>query len=893
MKIQLKRSNVLVGSAAKSPSAGQMEYGELAVNYNETDPAIFIKDSNNNIIRIAGADNIADDGTTNVPSGTTPPENAEAGNLWFNDEEGRLYIYYVDADSSQWVDASPDSWDPSSYPDVGIDTPQVGTLDDRYLMLNSGNDPVTGGLNITGGNVGIGKTSPAVALDVVGEARTSVSTTGTSNAQTLVTKDYVDSNISSSTFWSRTGTNVYPTTISDFVGVGTNSPGFPLTVKGIGRQDAAMIETDGTDRCVLSFKNSGTTQNPQVGSVNNDLIIRTGYVERLRVNNSGLVGIGEEQPSAALHVTRDSKAIFIAEGNVDDPTFPAYGFSGQNADNGQRGAGMILPSDNTLGFATKGAERLRIDSAGNVGIGTKTPQTKLVLANVANPTGYTYTTLSIVNSNWGGIVKGWINQGVSNGLILGSSDNGSEKDIVYIRNNETVGIGLDAPERTLHVKGNVILGDKTPDLDFEGMTIRSLFVPTASKPAKSFIDFQNYNKVATCHVFGNHFNDGSSKLTFGTTAPGDDSVDRRTTAMTITGYGLVGINTDDPQKHLQVNGDILVPSGNAYKTNCYYTSQWNYLDSSKVSGFVNMATSSERFSVGTGAAGQSPLERVSIFPAGQVTLGRTSVLTNSPTNEALLTISDNAANLGNIAYVNLHNSAAIQNNYTLGQLNYTGQSSFGYIGAAIRGKATETWNSNDHGGRLEFATVGNGGNALTTRAYIDSNGINVSFNHGIAFNPTGNAPGATSNTLYDYEEGTWTPTLTSENPGNGAFTPSGPNGGIYIKVGNEVYVQFNLRGTWTAGTASGAAYITGLPYNVVSNSNSNVPGSSGYAACIIPFISGITLAPGETLTGGLGQPGLNTIRLFAGASGGSASLILISNFGSTINVHGSMTYRVG
>ena len=67
MKIQLKRSNVLVGSAAKSPSAGQMEYGELAVNYNETDPAIFIKDSNNNIIRIAGADNIADDGTTNVP----------------------------------------------------------------------------------------------------------------------------------------------------------------------------------------------------------------------------------------------------------------------------------------------------------------------------------------------------------------------------------------------------------------------------------------------------------------------------------------------------------------------------------------------------------------------------------------------------------------------------------------------------------------------------------------------------------------------------------------------------------------------------------------------------------------------------------------------------------
>ena len=45
-KIQHKRSNVLDGGTAKEPSAGQMEYGELAVNYNENDPAIFIKDSN-------------------------------------------------------------------------------------------------------------------------------------------------------------------------------------------------------------------------------------------------------------------------------------------------------------------------------------------------------------------------------------------------------------------------------------------------------------------------------------------------------------------------------------------------------------------------------------------------------------------------------------------------------------------------------------------------------------------------------------------------------------------------------------------------------------------------------------------------------------------------------
>ena len=52
MKLQLKRSNVLDGSVAKPPTAPQMEYGELAVNYNADDPVIFIKDSDGLIIRL-------------------------------------------------------------------------------------------------------------------------------------------------------------------------------------------------------------------------------------------------------------------------------------------------------------------------------------------------------------------------------------------------------------------------------------------------------------------------------------------------------------------------------------------------------------------------------------------------------------------------------------------------------------------------------------------------------------------------------------------------------------------------------------------------------------------------------------------------------------------------
>jgi len=147
MKIQLKRSNVLEGSrAAKEPTAPQMEYGELAVNYNADDPAIFIKANDNSIVRIAGVGSIADDGQVEVPSSIAPPSNPEPGNLWFNPVDGRLYVYYDDGNSQQWVDASPDSWNPSVIPDPDGGDDQPGTLDDRYVKKIG--DNMTGDLTL-------------------------------------------------------------------------------------------------------------------------------------------------------------------------------------------------------------------------------------------------------------------------------------------------------------------------------------------------------------------------------------------------------------------------------------------------------------------------------------------------------------------------------------------------------------------------------------------------------------------------------------------------------------------------------------------------------------------------------------------------------------------------
>ena len=97
MKLQLKRSNVLELGGAKEPTAPQMEYGELAVNYNTSDPAIFLKDSNDNIIRIAGTGNI---NSGDNPSGDTlPPTGNEIGDMFFNTTNNTMYYW----DGSEWV----------------------------------------------------------------------------------------------------------------------------------------------------------------------------------------------------------------------------------------------------------------------------------------------------------------------------------------------------------------------------------------------------------------------------------------------------------------------------------------------------------------------------------------------------------------------------------------------------------------------------------------------------------------------------------------------------------------------------------------------------------------------------------------------------------------------
>ena len=83
---------------------------------------------------------------------------------------------------------------------------------------------------------------------------------------------------------------------------------------------------------------------------------------------------------------------------------------------------------------------------------------------------------------------------------------------------------------------------------------------------------------------------------------------------------------------------------------------------------------------------------------------------------------------------------------------------------------------------------------------------------GITF-PATQSASTDANTLDDYEEGTWTPTIS---PGSGTLT-SYTSSGIYVKIGRFVEVIGDVMLT-SPGTASGYPTLGGLPFSAIGPS---------------------------------------------------------------------------
>ena len=240
MRIQLKRSSTLLADgSAKPPSSEQMEYGELAVNFNTDDPSVYFKDSDSNIIRISGAGSVGQ-GTAQMTLDAGPglyitnptftlnqttdqeidielvlEDNSELVGLEFANNKLRakkatattlgtikepsgigVYMRQITSSGEQWVSKDATVALPSGYPD--LTDGDGSTLDARYLNKNInqtytasrltiqqnltvGNDLDANDINATGTITG------NVTGDLTGNADTATNATNAADATNATT----------------------------------------------------------------------------------------------------------------------------------------------------------------------------------------------------------------------------------------------------------------------------------------------------------------------------------------------------------------------------------------------------------------------------------------------------------------------------------------------------------------------------------------------------------------------------------------------------------------------------------------------------------------------------------------------------------------------------------
>jgi len=218
-------------------------------------------------------------------------------------------------------------------------------------------------------SLGIGTASPT--------SRMTVKATGSSFADaSLVLENY---NTTDKTYLAHTGGKFYlsndgSTThmlvdASGNVGIGTSSPTGPLHVAGSGSTVPIKIDNTGTGGNtwrIWSTNDAASDGGGKLGFYNEDTTTRV-----MTLDSSGNVGIGTTSPSGLLNVHSASgdANLFITTGTTNASTTVLFG----DSDSSSIGRVQYDHSDNSMRFQTNADEAMRIDSSGNVGIGTSSP----------------------------------------------------------------------------------------------------------------------------------------------------------------------------------------------------------------------------------------------------------------------------------------------------------------------------------------------------------------------------------------------------------------------------------------------------------------------------------------------------------------------------------------
>jgi hypothetical protein len=317
-----------------------------------------------------------------------------------------------------------------------------------------------GQISISGSTTSFDTTGSVSGLQLYYETDSGLATLGS----------YSSGGSTSMTFHTNSGggasTEAMRITSAGNVGIGTTSPSYPLDVAGVIRISTSsdyclrVGSTDGYAGILLYDGNTTAETYNQIVAVGDTLKFKTSDTDRVSITSSGNVGIGTASPDALLSVNGVAS---FGDGTALLPSIANFG---------DLNTGMWFPAADTIAFSEGGAEAMRIDSSGNVGIQNTVAST----INTANGVG----DLVVGPGSGSGGVTIYTGTSGAGGIAFADGTTGTSTYMGYINYSHAtnkMGFRTQAIERmVIDSSGHLVPGaNDTYDLGASGNVWRNIY----------------------------------------------------------------------------------------------------------------------------------------------------------------------------------------------------------------------------------------------------------------------------------------------------------------------------------------------------------------------------------------------------------------------------------